>query len=485
LGKLPRCYTKVDTKTSGKPGDWDVPGPGSRPRPGSAEKPPIQSCSRHRFSLGADSGGGNNGRLVSWLDWTFFVTVRPSTGLAVMDMRFQGKRVAHEVALSEAVAYYSGSGGDQVMYLDSAYSMRQLSAALIPGVDCPSDAAYINSTMWVHQEDPDKSGEAAQLLRSDPRKARPVKAACVFERDRAEGLWRHTEVQAKGKLSHGVRATSLVVRMVTTVSNYDYLTEFEFSPDGSVKASITFAGYCETRWYAKHVNPWETMLSEIAHSNMAAPLHSHLATFKVDLDVLGESNSFETTSFKVGRPKGVPGLEAYPTKYVERSVVPNEGVGVSTARPGASMWRIINPDPDAKIGDASAPGYTIRLMATASQDLPADHPMVVSTPFSKYNIAVTKRHESEQRVSSIYDLWGQLSPPYLNFDDFLADGESIQGADLVAWVTVGKEHLPRTEDMPVVTNFGTGFSLLPWNIFPTNAGMDMATAAGQHGGHDL
>jgi hypothetical protein len=43
-----------------------------------------------------------------------------------MDVRFKGNRIAHELALSEAVAYYSGSGGDQVMYLDSAYSMTQL-----------------------------------------------------------------------------------------------------------------------------------------------------------------------------------------------------------------------------------------------------------------------------------------------------------------------------------------------------------------------
>jgi primary-amine oxidase len=128
-GKLPSCFDKttIDPSTSGNLGDWDVPGlkRGSAPRQGSELKPPVQSCSRRRFSLGAERGG-NNGRLVSWLGWTFFATVRPSTGVAVMDVRFKGNRIAHELALSEAVAYYSGSGGDQVMYLDSAYSMTQL-----------------------------------------------------------------------------------------------------------------------------------------------------------------------------------------------------------------------------------------------------------------------------------------------------------------------------------------------------------------------
>ena len=77
-----------------------------------------------------------------------------------MDMRFKDKRIAHEVAMSEAVAYYSGAGGDQVMYLDSAWSMTQMGGALIPGVDCPSDAAYINATMFTYQDGPAKEGTA-------------------------------------------------------------------------------------------------------------------------------------------------------------------------------------------------------------------------------------------------------------------------------------------------------------------------------------
>ena len=125
----------------------------------------MQSCSRRSFSLGADRGS-NNGRLVSWLGWTFFTTVRPSTGLAIMDIRFKGNRIAHELSLAEAVAYYSGSGGDQVMYLDPAYSMTQLGNTVIPGVDCPADAAYINGTMWAHQQN--STGRDGSRFRASP-----------------------------------------------------------------------------------------------------------------------------------------------------------------------------------------------------------------------------------------------------------------------------------------------------------------------------
>ena len=54
------------------------------------------------------------------------------------------------------------------------------------------------------------------------------------------------------------------------------------------------------------------------------------------------------------------------------------------------------------------------------------------------------------------------------------DGESLEGEDLVAWVTVGKEHLPRTEDLPLISNFGSYFDLVPWNVHPVNGAMDVA-----------
>ena len=62
--------------------------------------------------------------------------------------------------------------------------------------------------------------------------------------------------------------------------------------------------------------------------------------------------------------------------------------------------------------------------------------------------------------------------PHTSLDTFL-DGESIVQQDLVAWVTMGKEHLPRTEDLPLISNFGTYFAITPQNQFTTNAAMDI------------
>ena len=94
--------------------------------------------------------------------------------------------------------------------------------------------------------------------------------------------------------------------------------------------------------------------------------------------------------------------------------------------------------------------------------------------FSKYGLAVTRRKEAEDRPTSVYDLFAPAEP-HVSLDDFL-DGESIDQQDLVAWVTVGKEHLPRTEDLPLISNFGTYFDLLPRNMHAVNAAMDVYAA---------
>lgn len=458
-----KCVYRPSPKTSGSKGDWDVPG--AREAANARTVPQLPPQPERRFALSGVRGG--NGRLVEWEGWSFWVAMRPSTGLAALDVRFKGRRVAFEIALAEAVAFYSGTGNDQVFYLDSAFSMSQMGGDLMPGLDCPADAAYLDGTQWVLP--------AERSLESNISKARPYRALCVYEEVQPRPHWRHLQMNTKAV--SGVPNTALVVRAITAVGNYDYSTEFRFGLDGSIRVVFDFAGYMETRWFSEAINPFERVLGEIVHENLAAPLHSHFGCFKVDLDSpAGES--LERTTITAGRPTEVPDLR-WPTKHVAREVVAKEGAGVSTSVPNPAkpgMWAIVdNSSPPAGARpDATPtgrPGYAISVGPTVGQTLPADHPFVMAAAFSKYTLAVTRRKEEEPRVTSVYDLFGP-GDPVTSIDSFL-DGESIVQTDLVAWVTVGKEHLPRTEDLPLISNFGTYFDLLPRNVFPVNAAMDV------------
>ena len=458
----PKCTYKPDPKVEGKKGSWDIPGPDSahKLRPALPTPPPRQAS----YKLSGAKGG--NGRLVEWQGWSFFATLRPSTGLAAMDIRFKGNRVAYELALTEAAAHYSGTGADQVFYLDSAYSMSQLGGDLKPGIDCPSHATFLNAPIWLWEHEP---GGAIDMD-SDVGRARSYKAFCIFEEDAASSHWRH--LQLIDKKIGGVPSSTLVVRAVTAVGNYDYVTEYRFGLDGSIKVKFDFAGYMETRWFSQTTTPWERSLGEIVRDNLAAPLHSHFGCFKVDLDG-SAGEKLEATTITAGMKADVPELRGFATKYIVREH-PEAEVAYRPSEIGGKTFAIVDGAKMPTEGDATPsgrPGYMIKLGPTVGQALPDDHPFVLASAFSKYALAVTKRKESERRATSVYDLFGPAEP-YVSLDTFL-DGESIDGEDLVAWVNLGKEHLPRTEDVPLISNFGTYFDLLPRNVHKVNAAMDV------------
>ncbi|KAJ8606333.1 hypothetical protein CTAYLR_010605 [Chrysophaeum taylorii] len=437
-----RCEVRIDDRVNGNKGDWDIPGPTCGPS--TWDKQRATTTKRKK-----------NGAFVNWMDWEFAATVKPSTGLAIYDIHFKGKSVAYEISLAEAAALYSGVDSDQVFYLDSAYSMTQLSGDLIETLDCPSGAEIVYAPKWVFFEN---GG-----FESDPARAFPFKAACIFETIEDETLWRHTTF-VTGK-ADGVRGRALAVRAVATVGNYDYITQMAFRLDGSIVCALKFGGFMETRYS----EPGESILGEIVHDRLAAPLHSHFASFKVDLDVLGTSNSLEKTTVRAGNPTHVPIFDKYPTKWLDREILETE-----TATDGRPLtyYRIINED--HAIGDATPSGYAIWPGPTVPQVLDDDHPFVRTCAFTKRAIVVTRRKDQEPRCTSIYDLYAPAHPT-VTLDMFLQDEEPIRNTDLVAWVNVGKEHITRTEDLPLISStFGAHFTLLPWNIFDKHAGQDIS-----------
>lgn len=437
----PKCTFKPDVHTTGRRGDWDIPGApdhGSDLRLLPPSPPPSPAVS---YVLSGAAGG--NGRLVEWQGWSLFATLRPSTGLALMDVRFKGRRIAYELALNEATAHYSGSGADQSFYLDAGVSMTQLTGDLKRGVDCPAHATYLPGTIWVKLV----SLLGSPALDSDTTKARAFDGLCIFEDGGATSHWRHYDLLSTK--TDGLPSSALVVRSVAAVGNYDYITEFRLNLDGTVRVNFEFAGYMEVRWFAQATNSWERDLGEIVHENVAAPLHSHFGCFKVDLDGMrGEGESLEKTTIGARVRRDLP-EHTYATKYVQREYISSEVAYTPDEMKGS--YAIVDkqgaPPPLDDQTPTARPGYAIRLGPTVGQVLPDDHPFVLASAFSKcatihwttpphgphrrmmtcystlalhdrYALAVTQRKEAEERPSSVYDLMAPAEP-HVSIDSFL------------------------------------------------------------------
>lgn len=455
-GPFPNATTLVEAFKRGEvktcpvhksTGSWDVPQRETAPSP--AGRHPVE---KH---------GG-----VSWGPWSFSITTRPSTGIALWDVRFKGERILYELSMQDAQAAYSGSKEKSFFYSDAAWSLSMLGSSLEPGVDCPVGAHYLSAPNWYAF----MTGGGAE---TDPTKAFDFIPICVFEWDEDHTIWRHMQ-NTEPQEVHGLVRKTVVVRTITTVANYDYITDVKFREDGEIEVHTRFAGYIETRYYNANVNAFEANFSSIVAPGVAGPVHSHLVGWKADLDVAGvESNALRVT--KVGTmPIDYPDPSVHlVSKYLNRQYIEQEGVGKSTfvahpQHPG--NWAIVDRSANSPAGNPRGYAVTLGTFST-TQVLPDDHPFVKAMPFTKYHLAVTRYHDDEYRATSPYVQYDGFESikNAQNLDRFLEDGEDILDQDLVCWIGVGREHIVRQEDLPLVSNFGAGFSLQPWNFFLQNA----------------
>ena len=210
-------------------------------------------------------------------------------------------------------------------------------------------------------------------------------------------------------------------------------------------------------------------------------LHDHLTSWKLDLDVLGTQNRFRTTKIKAapmedvmpGRRPGWASTRNMPyIKYADRQTVEAEGADAALKYDPAtpSIWEFTK---EGEYNSWGVPrGYKIVLAgAIAHQILPDDHPYLGAAGFTKYNVAITQRKETEPRSMSTIDKYDPGNA-MVDMTSFI-DGDSLLDEDLVAWVSLGVMHLPNAEDIPVITNFGTSIIVKPNNYFDENPAFDL------------
>ncbi|NXH60547.1 AOC1 oxidase, partial [Rhabdornis inornatus] len=360
------------------------------------------------------------GNRLEYGGWSLAFRLRSSAGLQLFDLRFGGERVAYELSVQEAIAFYGGHSpaAMQTKYMDAGWAMGASSYELARGVDCPETATFL---------------DAHHLLDADG----PVRfpnALCVFELPTGVPLRRHFDSDFQGGFHFyaGLEGRALVLRTTSTVYNYDYIWDFLLYPNGVLEAKVHATGYIHATFYT----PEGRRYGSRVHSHLLGNIHTHLVHYKVDLDVAGSGNSFETMDIRfenISNPWSAgarvvqPRLHREPRRREREAALP---LGRAPPR------------------DRSAPGLTPPLTCR------------------RYHLAVTRRHENEPSSSSIYSQNDPWDPP-VTFESFIRDNETIEEQDLVAWVTVGFLHVPHAEDIPNTATPGNavGFFLRPFNFF--------------------
>ncbi|NXB50179.1 AOC1 oxidase, partial [Leucopsar rothschildi] len=211
------------------------------------------------------------GNRLEYGGWSLAFRLRSSAGLQLFDVRFGGERVAYELSVQEAIAFYGGHSpaAMQTKYMDAGWAMGASSYELARGVDCPETATFL---------------DAHHLLDADG----PVRfpnALCVFELPTGVPLRRHFDSDFQGGFHFyaGLEGRALVLRTTSTVYNYDYIWDFLLYPNGVLEAKVHATGYIHATFYT----PEGRRYGSRVHSHLLGNIHTHLVHYKVDLDVAG------------------------------------------------------------------------------------------------------------------------------------------------------------------------------------------------------
>lgn len=215
---------------------------------------------------------------VEYAGWSFAYRVRSSAGLQVFDLRFNGERIAYEISLQEAIAFYAGDtpAAMQTKYIDAGWAMGTSTYELAPGIDCPEIATFVDLH---HYFDTDKP-----VLHKN--------ALCIFEMTTAMPLRRHFNSNFQGGYNFfgGLENTVLVLRTTSTVYNYDYIWDFLFYLNGVVEVRVSASGYIHATFFTPNGLHFGMRVNNYVLGN----LHTHLIHYKVDLDIAGEYEYYDT-----------------------------------------------------------------------------------------------------------------------------------------------------------------------------------------------
>lgn len=188
------------------------------------------------------------------------------------------RSILYEGSLSEMfvpymdpdVAWYARTFFDAGEFADG------FSSSLDQGGDCPENAVYFDQIYADHKGIP-------QLK---PR------AACLFEQSTGDMAWRHD-----GKVVESRRARDLVLRTIGTFGNYDYVFDWTFQQDGTIRVRAGATGLDEVkgakgRTAADDPEVREDTYGRFIAENTVGVDHDHYFSFRLDFDVDGTANSF-------------------------------------------------------------------------------------------------------------------------------------------------------------------------------------------------
>ncbi len=406
-----------------------------------------------------------DGYALRWQDWSMRIGFDAREGLTLHQVSLHDggreRPVIYRASIPEMVVPY----GDprfrywQAYFDTGEYLVGKWANSLELGCDCLGEIAYLDATVT------DDAGQPRTI----------PNAICIHEEDFGI-LWKHTDIFNGSAQSR--RQRRLVVSYFTTVGNYDYGFYWYFYLDGTIECEIKATGVLFTSAYPggggsggssppgqQSEHPYST---EVA-PGLAAPIHQHLFSARLDMTVDGLANAVEevdVTGLPIGpdNPYG-NAIAATVTRLTRESQAGRRADGAR-----GRTWRVISTEQANRFGRPTS--YTLYPAPALLAD--PDSPLAARAGFAANHLWVT-RYDPDQRYPA-GDFVNQ-HPGGAGIPAFVAGDRDIDGTDIVVWHTFGPTHVPRPEDWPVMPVARCGFVLKPTGFFDRNPTLDVPPPA--------
>jgi primary-amine oxidase len=409
---------------------------------------------------------------ISWQNWHFRFRLDPRIGAIVnlVSIDDGGKRrsIMYQGSLSELFVPYQDpeETWNSHTFIDAGeyFVGNGTLKPLQPGVDCPDYAKFFSATFYET-----KNGQAAIHPRT----------GCLFERSVGDPAWRHAD---RSGIS-GRPSRELVLRTVATVGNYDYILDWRFEQDGTIKVAVGATGILEVKPVkdqtadgplssgisAKDENGKQLEFGQLVSPGIDAVDHDHFFSYRLDLDVDGPNNSFMADKLV---PYHLPKDNPSPRRWIwamQPEMIATEGAAmqdVDIKHP--AMWRFVSSTAKDAVGYPT--GIEIMAGPTAATLLPPDEWPSKRAAFANHQLWVTPYDPDEIYASGKYL---QASKGADGLGAWVKQNRSIMNTDIVAWYTIGLHHVPRPEDWPQMPVMWHEFEIRPFHFFNKNPGMDL------------
>jgi primary-amine oxidase len=398
---------------------------------------------------------------VSWQNWHFRVRLDdrlgPVLNLVRIDDGGKQRSVMYQGSMSELYVPYmdpAESWATRVFIDAGEFFPGGVLRPMEEGMDCPSNAEYLQGLTTNEQGIP---------------MVRP-RMACLFEMVSGGPAWRHYEEEQVW----GRPMRTLVLRAAAVIGNYDYMLDWRFEQDGSIRVAVGATGIIETKPAKEKMPTGDHLMGgggsgeakdEYGHfvgENTIGVNHDHFFSFRLDLDVDGQNNTFMADRLeKRELPASTHRKSIWVVKPTVAKTERDAMIDIHMDRP--SMWMFVNPNVRGPLGYPT--GYEIMPGNTVWSLLDADDGMQKAGAFCNHQLWVTPYRPDELYAAGVY-------PTQSKGEDGLAvwtkGNRPIENTDIVAWYTMGFHHMPRAEDWPVMPVMWHDFVIRPFDFFPRN-----------------